>query len=140
MDFPTGSPTSRPSSAPVIDVHGELRVLRLAVSLMLVALIISSGSLGVYMFRQVTLLRRQVETANRLAAQSYQNYREQVEPRALAFERQIKDFARTNADFQLRIGRYFPEGLDSTVPQAASVPAGTQNSGVLKEPSAPLPR
>lgn len=119
MDFPSPSPVPRASSAPVIDVPGELRVLRLAVSLMLVALIISSGSLGVYLFRQVTLLRRQVDSASRLAAQSYQNYKEQVEPRALAFERQLLDFARTNADFQIRLARYFPEGFETPPGTAA---------------------
>jgi hypothetical protein len=106
-------------------------VLRLAVSLMLVALIISSGSLGVFLFRQVTLLRRQVESATRLAAQSYQTYKEQVEPRAAAFERQIKDFARTNADFQLRIARYFPEGFE------ASVSPGNPGTTTPSTPSAP---
>lgn len=132
MDFPTGSPAPRSSSAPVIDVPAELRVLRLAVSLMLVALIISSGSLGVYLFRQVTLLRRQVDNASRLAAQSYQNYKEQVEPRAVAFERQLKDFARTNADFQLRIARYFPEGFE------ASGTPGSPGTPPPQNPSAPV--
>ncbi len=100
MDFPESAP-SADALTPGGDLQREVRILRAVVNLVLVALIILSGSLLLFFFRQVSLLRRQVEAASRVATQAVSNYKEGLEQPALQFERQLQEFARTNPEFQL---------------------------------------
>ncbi len=128
-------PCASNSSPSACGLQREVRVLRLALSLTLVSLVILSGSLGAYLYRQDALLRRQVEVSNRASSQALQHYKEQVEPKAVAFEQELMLFARSNADFQVRIGKYFPNGFSSP-PGSATGPGRATNApavaGALK--------
>lgn len=118
------SPSPAPSGPASSDLQRDLNALRLAFSLTLVALVVLSGSLAVYLFRQDVLLRRQVESASRVSAQAYQHYKDQIEPQAVAFERQLMEFARSNADFQLQISKYFPNGFGGSPSSATTTAQG----------------
>lgn len=123
MDYSSPAPAAQPATAP--DLTGEVRTLRLAVGVMLVALVILAASLGVYLFRQVAMLRRQSEAAGNAATQAYQHYKQNIEGPAVQFEKNLQEFARTNADLQLRIAKFFPSGAQTPppVPQANGAPA-----------------
>ncbi len=88
-------------------VERDLRSLRLAVQIMLVSLVILSGSMGVYLFRQVSLLRRQVEASTRVAQQLARNFNINVATQAMAFEKKLIAFGRTNPAFNAQISRFF---------------------------------
>lgn len=103
------------------DLHREVRTLRLAVNIALVSLVILSGSIGIYLFRQVSLLRRQVEQTGRLAAQLAHNYNENVASTAQDFERQLKEFASTHPAFKQRIAKFYAPGTNPP-PEAAASP------------------
>ncbi len=91
------------------------------------ALVPVAGCLLLFFFRQVSLLRRQVENASRIATQAVSNYKEGLEQPALQFERQLQEFARTNPDFQVRIARFFaPAGSPTTAGAATNPPPEAQ--------------
>jgi hypothetical protein len=77
---------------------------------------------GVYLFRQVTLLRRQVAASTRMAQQMAQHFNLNVATQGMAFERQLLDFARTNPAFQDRIARFYAS--TSTPPAQFPPPSG----------------
>src|SRR5690554_4329021 len=77
----------------------EVRSMRLAIQVALVSLVILSGSLGIYLFRQVSLLRRQTDTSMRTARQMVDHYNTHMATQAMAFERQLLEYARTNPAF-----------------------------------------
>ena len=110
------------NSANDSDLLRELRTLRLAFHITLVSLIILSGSIGIYLFRQVSLLRRQVEQSARLATKLATDYNENVAPVAMEFERQLKEFAQTHPAFKQQIAKYYAPGTNSP-PEAAASPA-----------------
>lgn len=98
------TPTGRSSQG---SLERDLRTLRLTVQIMLVSLVILSGSLGLYLFRQVSLLRRQVDASSRMAHQMATHFNFNLKTQAMAFEKQLLDFGQTNPAFQQQIARYF---------------------------------
>jgi hypothetical protein len=118
MDYT--APASPSPTVPPPDTGRELRELRLAMGVTLVSLVILAGSLGVYLFRQVSMLRRQNDTATRAANQAFQHYKQNIESQAVRFEQALVEFSKTHTDLQPRIAKYF---------QAAGAPtAGTTNN------------
>lgn len=114
------------------DLQRELRTLRLALTIALVSLVILSGSLGIYLLRQVLLLRRQVDQTSRVAAQLAKNYNENISGLAIDFERQLKEYAQSHPAFKQQISRYFAPGTNAA-PETA--PAATPAPGL--PPAAP---
>lgn len=106
----------------VQDLHRELSSLRLAVQIMLVSLVILTGALGVYLFRQVSLLRRQADASRRLAETMYQNYNLNVATQAQNLEKELLAFANTNAEFRARLARFYPSNA-APATASASAPA-----------------
>src|SRR5690606_20440983 len=84
MDHLTPSAGRIPS--PRESFERELRPLRLTLQIVLVSLVIMGGSLGIFLFRQVTVLRRQVDATQRVAHQMVQHYNQNVRTQAMAFE------------------------------------------------------
>lgn len=87
--------------------EGDLRALRLAVQIMLISLIILSGALGLYLYRQVVLLNRQAKASNVMARQMAQNFNVNVATQAMLFEKSLRLFASTNPAFNAQIAKYF---------------------------------
>jgi hypothetical protein len=104
--------TSSQNQVPTLEsLDRDLRSLRLAIQVALVSLVILSGSLGVYLFRQVSLLRRQTEASLRTARQMVDHYNLNMATQALNFERQLIEYARTNPAFHERISRFYGPGM-----------------------------
>lgn len=116
-------------------LHRELRSLRLTLQILLVSLVIFGGSIGIYLFRQVSLLRRQAENTTRVAQQMVQNFNENLATPAQNFEKQLVEFARTNPDFQARIGKFFapnPSAADGAKTGPSNSPAEAPSTTVPK--------
>lgn len=99
----------------------EVRALRRLVQIMLVSLVILTGSLAIYLFRQVSLLRRQALASERMASQMAQHFNSNLATQGMVFEKQLTDFARTNPAFQARIARFFAN--TSAIPDQGTAPA-----------------
>ncbi len=108
-----------PSLHPATAVERELQSIRLALQISLAALVILAGSLGVYMFRQVSLLRRQTENATRQAQHLVNLFNTTVGPQAQAFEKRLHEFAQGDPEFQTRLSKYYP-------PRAGQSPSDPQ--------------
>lgn len=122
MDTVSDRSPLRPSpDAGLTQLQREVSGLRVALQITLAALLILSGSVGVYLFRQVTLVRRQAELGTRTADEMTRNYRERVQPQAEAFEKKLLDFARTNTELRSRLAKYFLTGGPDT--NAPATPA-----------------
>lgn len=128
------TPFPRPSEAnpSLEELQRSVRSLRFALNVALLAMVLLSGSVSIYLFRQVSLLRRQVDTAGRTALQAARNYNENVLTQAVSFERQLLVFAQTNREFAARLVRFFP--TPTNTPAATPGPEGA--TGV----AAPQPR
>ncbi|MBX3748447.1 MAG: hypothetical protein KF833_24335 [Verrucomicrobiae bacterium] len=102
----------------------QVHALRLTLQVTLVSLVILSGALGIYLFRQVSLLRRQVETNARVAHQMATHFNLNVATQAMVFERQLVEFAKTNEAFRQRLTRFYPSNA-APQPHASAPPSPT---------------
>jgi len=95
----------------------EIQSLRLTLQISLGALVILAGSIGVYMFRQVDLLRRQADAASRQAQQLAHVYNSSFGPQAQGFEQRVQAFAASDSNFLARIARFYgpPTSTGATV-------------------------
>ncbi|MBL9136838.1 MAG: hypothetical protein JNK85_13280 [Verrucomicrobiales bacterium] len=87
-------------------VQRELHTLRLTLQITLVSLVILSGSIGVYLYRQVSLLKRQSEANQRSAQQMAHQFNSNFATQYYQFEQQLLSFARTNPELQARLARF----------------------------------
>lgn len=101
LDPPSHAVSHHPDS-----LQREVHTLRLTLQITLVSLVILSGSIGVYLYRQVSLLKRQSLANQRSAQEMAQQFNSNFATQYYHFEQQIIAFARTNPDFQARIARF----------------------------------
>lgn len=111
-------------------LHREVRALRLALNIVLVSLLIFAGSIGVYLFRQVVLLRRQFATSSNLAQRMVEQFNRDLAPKAQVFEHQLREFAKTNPEFAAVMAKYS---------QSAPAPTAPVSTPGLPEISPPNP-
>lgn len=128
MDFPlpaSNRPAASASPSPEA-LQNEIRGLRLALLITLVALVVLGGGVGLFMYRQVMLLGRQTEATTRVAQQMVQNFNVNLKTQAQNFEKQLLDFARANPDLQARLAKYYSNGVPAaaapTTPPAPGLP------------------
>lgn len=112
-------PPSHAVSHPPDSLQRDVHTLRLTLQITLVSLVILSGSLGVYLYRQVTLLKRQSEANQRSAQQMAQQFNSNFATQYYHFEQQLLSFARTNPELQSRLARF----LVSTGSVGSNIPA-----------------
>ena len=106
----------------VEELQRSLGALRFALKIALLAMVLIAGSVGIYLFRQVILLRREVEASQRTAMQAARNYNENVLTQAVNFERALLEFSRTNQEFAARLARYFPPASSNAAPASPALP------------------
>ncbi len=95
-------------------VHG----LRTLFHAQLVALIVLSGSVSVYMLRQVSIVRRQVAEMS----QFVNDYETNTKPKMESFLAKLQQFTKTNPDFAPILNKFNPNA-PVTAP-AGAAPAG----------------
>ncbi len=103
------------------DTQRELQTLRLTLQITLAALVILAGSLGILVFRQVSLLRHQTEATTRQAQHAAQIFNSTIGPQAQSFEKRLQEFAETDPEFKARLARFYPPS--ETNPPAQSPPS-----------------
>ncbi|MGE3310087.1 MAG: hypothetical protein AB7O66_08965 [Limisphaerales bacterium] len=102
------------------DTQRELQTLRLTLQITLAALVIFAGSLGILVFRQVSLLRRQTEATTRQAQHAAQVFNSTIGPQAQSFEKRLQEFAETDPEFKARLARFYPPSESATNPPSQS--------------------
>lgn len=128
MDSLHSSSPSPHSSATVDSLAQDLASLRLSVQVALVSLVILSAAVGLYLFRQVSLLRRQAEFTHRTAELMASNYNVNLATQAVDFERKLLEFAKSNPDLQSRLSKYYAGGAPSSTPPSSTPPSSTPPS------------
>jgi hypothetical protein len=108
------SSPSQPSSD--ASLAAEVRSLRIAVHIALVALVVLASALSVYFLRQVSLLRRQSQTSERIAEQMVQHYNLNVSTQAQTFEARLRDIADKDAELKARLAKFYAPSPQTSSP------------------------
>ena len=113
-------PETRSNATPIFEPTLEslqegYQSLRALFQFALVALILMSGSLNIFLFRQVSLVRVQVAEMS----QSIADYEKNKAPVMNAFLSKLQTFAKTNPDFAPILEKYLRA---PTTPQSLGAP------------------
>ena len=97
----------------------DLRSLRMLVHAIAISLLILIGTLFVFLYRQVVVLRKQtVEMSNIITEYERSNVSEMIEQAGI----KLADFARDNPDFQPIYSRYFGTNVPPRAPGSSVQP------------------
>lgn len=114
-DLPSPTPPTSDAS-----LAAEVRSLRIAVHIALVALVVLASALSVYFLRQVSLLRRQSQNSARIAEQMVQHYNLNVSTQAQAFETRLLELADRDSELKARLAKFYAPSPQSSPPQSPS--------------------
>ena len=104
------TPATDSSSASLRESYQSLRRQFHAVLALLILLI---GSLGIYLYCQVTLVQRQIEEQERLLA----DYQQNSQPLIQDFLNRMQGFAKTNPEFAQIFSKYVQSSERAVPPQ-----------------------
>ena len=96
-------PDFGPDTKELREQHEVLRKLFFAT---LVAMLITSGSLAVFLIRQVIFVRRDLAAVRPQIEQLVKNYQQVEEPQINSFVNSLVNFARAHPDFQPILAKY----------------------------------
>jgi hypothetical protein len=101
--------------SPETPANSEIAALRNQIFTLLVALIVVSGTLTVYLFRQVTVAGKDLDAANRLIAAVNQD-----QGKIVVFANQLAVYGKTHPDILPLLAKYGigPNGVPATPPAA----------------------
>jgi hypothetical protein len=102
------------------DSAEQFRSVRMVLAAILAAMLCFGGALFFFLYRQVSLLNRQVTEANRLTSEFQSN----ALPRINWFVANLQAFGRTNADFNPILSKYNLLAPPSN-PAPVTAPAGS---------------
>lgn len=131
---PLDSPRSSSTFGGADSTQRELQSLRLTLQITLAALLILAGSLGILVFRQVSLLRRQAEATTRQAQHLGQIFSSTIGPQAQAFEKRLQEFAESDPILKTKIARYYGPPDTTNPPPTPSAQPGVP---ATPEPATP---
>lgn len=102
------------------DSNSEISALRNQVFILLVALIVVSGTLTVYLYRQASVMGKDINASNQLIANVNQS-----QTLIVTFANQLAAYAKTHPDIQPLLAKYGigPNGIPAGAPAAAPVAA-----------------
>lgn len=126
MDLPQ-NPLAPLPNATETDLPDQLRSLRMLLAALLAAMLCFGGALMLYLYRQVSMLNRQVTENTRLVNEFQTN----TLPKINWFFNSLQTFARTNPDFNSVLAKY------NLLPGPASAPAPSKAGSA---PIAPTPK
>jgi hypothetical protein len=102
MDETSSLPTSNAPSPAPSSVQQQLDGIRNIVTILLATVICIAGSVSVYLYRQATLLSRQVSEGRRIAIEFETNSL----PRINMFVSSLQTFSKSNPDFAAILAKY----------------------------------
>jgi len=97
------------------DLNPEISALRNQVFLLLVALIVISGTLTVYLYRQASIMGKDLNASKQMIANVNQN-----EGVIISFANQLAAYGKTHPDILPVLAKYGigPNGIPTTAPAA----------------------
>ena len=123
------SPNSPVPASPQATVQEQLDGIRKLVTILLATMICVAGSVSVYLYRQATMLSRQVSEGKRIVFEFETNNL----PRINMFVGSLQGFAKSNPDFAAVLARY-------PIQSAATAPSPSQPAATtIQKPAAPAP-
>jgi hypothetical protein len=128
-------PKATPASEPAGWQEQQARLER-QISFLLVALVILSSTLTVFLWRQVRYAKRDLETLRPMAAQVIQEFN-QKRPEVDTFIARLFEYSRAHPDFAPIIEKYKITPTTGAPPASATAPAP---AAATPQPSAPANR
>lgn len=101
-------------------LQSECDSLRNLLTLSLVLIIVVSGSLSLFLWRQVSVTRQELEEYRPQVAMMLNRYQKQMGPATENFIRKLLEYSKTHPDFTPTLTKF---GIKSTSPTAAPGPA-----------------
>jgi predicted PurR-regulated permease PerM len=117
MTFPEHPPdTARSTEVSLDELQRSLRTLRAMFNVVLVILLVLTGSLFLFLLREVSQIRRQT----RELTQFVDNYEKTSLPAMLEFRNKLQEFAKGHPDFRAILAKYMnPTNTPPGRPQEA---------------------
>jgi hypothetical protein len=117
------NPASQPA-APQTDLIDQVVALRHQVFTLLLALVVISGTLTVYLYRQASLAKKDLAAVKPQATQMLEAFKRD-HPAMDAFVKQLTAYGVTHADFQPVLKKYgiVPQAQPTPTPVAPGTPA-----------------
>ncbi len=112
MDQPTSPPAPTLPASGTEELQEQVCALRTVTTALLAAMFVFGLAMALYLYRQVTHLNLQVTESKRITGEFQTN----IAPRIGWFVANLKEFAKTNADFTPILIKY---NLQATPPAAA---------------------
>lgn len=110
-------------SLPAEDWQQSLQSLRLLFLGTLATLLLLSGSLNLYLYKQSNLARQELDKTVPIVTQMSNDYNEKSVPLINEFLAKLNTFARTNPDFSPILSRHLNATAGLTQPLAPGAPA-----------------
>jgi hypothetical protein len=109
------SPNSNPADSAAPAANSEIAALRNQIFTLLVALIVVSGTLTVYLFRQVTVTGKELDAAKKLITAVNQD-----QNKIIPFANQLAAYSKTHPDIAPLLAKYGigPNGIPTAAPAA----------------------
>jgi hypothetical protein len=104
-------------------LHAELAALRLLVNKVLILLIVVSGTLGIFLYRQYRTTHAQAQMMGPRVQRLAEAFQRNEAPQLQAFLNRIVDYSRTHPDFAPILAKYGITGAPGAIPTAPSVPS-----------------
>lgn len=124
-----------PAATEPADWQEQRARLERQINFLLVALVIVSGTLTVFLWRQVRYAKRDLEMLRPVAAQVIQEFN-QKKPEVDAFIARLFEYGRAHADFAPIINKYQIKPLTGAPPAAATSPAPAAAAPSQQSPAA----
>lgn len=128
-----------PAAPEPADWQEQRARLERQINFLLVALVIVSGTLTVFLWRQVRYAKRDLEMLRPVAAQVIQEFN-QKKPEVDAFIARLFEYGRAHADFAPIINKYQIKPLTGAPPAAVTAPPAATAPAASQQPApAPAP-
>lgn len=111
-----------PAPSDINRLDAELAALRHLVNSVLILLIIVSGTLGIFLFRQYRTTHAQAQMMGPRVQRLAETFQRNEAPQLQAFVNRLVDYGRTHPDFAPILAKYGITGATGAIPAAPSAP------------------
>jgi hypothetical protein len=133
MTFPENPAETVPQTETSLeDLQRSVQSLRALLNIVLVILLVLTGSLFLFLLREVSHIRRQT----RELTQFVENYEKNSLPAMLEFRNKLQEFSQTHPDFKAILARYM--GPSNSIPGRAQGNAESDDANPARMPVMPV--
>ena len=109
---------------PIEELRQSQQLMLFYLRIVIAAVLLFSGTTFILLFKQTTLLRRQLEGARQGVEHQMAQY-QQTQPQMRDFFNKLNDYAKTNPEFTPILNRYFSPSTNSASVTAPQFDANT---------------